>query len=59
MDSWDSFKVYEEVTDEGQPRLGTNWVVTEKVINEEEAVFVTIIPRYLHCEKRCKDAKQK
>ena len=30
-----------------------------EVINEEEAVFVTIIPHYLHCEKRCKDAKQK
>ena len=30
---WDEFKVYEEVKDDGQYKLNTNWVLTEKIIN--------------------------
>ena len=29
--SWDQYQVYEEVKDEGQIRIGTNWVLTEKI----------------------------
>ena len=31
--SWDQYEVYAEVKDEGQTRIGTNWVLTEKVID--------------------------
>ena len=31
LNAWDEYQVYEEVRDEGQTRLGTNWVLTEKV----------------------------
>ena len=41
----DSLKVYEKVTDEGQPRLGTNWVVTEKVINGQAGVKTRLTAR--------------
>ena len=33
LNCWDSFDVHEEILDEGQPRIGTNWVLTEKIIN--------------------------
>ena len=33
LESWDKYEVYEEVNDEGQVRIGTNWVLTEKVLN--------------------------
>ena len=32
FDSWDKYAVYEEVKDEGQVRLDTNWVLTCKVV---------------------------
>ena len=32
IESWDEFAVYEEVVDEGQTRLDTHWVLTEKVV---------------------------
>ena len=35
LDNFDTFDVYEEVADIGQPRLGTNWVCTEKVKDNE------------------------
>ena len=38
FESWDNFNVYTEVPDEGQVRLGTNWVLTEKVVNGERTV---------------------
>ena len=33
--SWDEFQVYEEVIDIGQERLDTNWILIEKVIEDE------------------------
>ena len=33
---WDEYKVYEEVEDKGQTRLGTNWVLVEKVVQIPE-----------------------
>ena len=33
LDLWDRYQVYEEVKDEGQIKLGTNWVLTDKVVN--------------------------
>ena len=35
LESWDYFDVYTEVPDNGQPRIGTNWVLTEKVIDRK------------------------
>ena len=35
LNNFDTFDVYEEVADIGQPRLGTNWVCTEKVKDNE------------------------
>ena len=35
LDNFDTFDVYDEVDDIGQPKLGTNWVCTEKVKNNE------------------------
>ena len=31
---WDKYQVYQEVDDEGEVRLGTNWVLTEKYTNK-------------------------
>lgn len=31
--SWDEYSVYKEVEDNGQIKLGTNWVLTEKCVN--------------------------
>ena len=33
LDKFDENDVYEEVEDEGQPRIGTNWVIQEKQID--------------------------
>ena len=33
--NFDNFDVYEEVEDTGQPRLGTNWVCTEKIKDDK------------------------
>ena len=35
LSRFDEFDVYEEVEDEGQTTLGTNWVLTEKVKNDK------------------------
>ena len=43
--SWDDFQVYEEVEDEGQFKLGTNWVLTEKIINGENGVKARLTVR--------------
>ena len=32
LDSWDQYNVYEEVADVGQVRIGTNWLLTEKLV---------------------------
>ena len=45
LDAWDFFEVYREVPDEGQPRIGTNWVITEKVINGEPGVKARLTVR--------------
>ena len=45
LTSWDTFDVYREVADEGQPRIGTNWVLTEKVINGEPGVKARLTVR--------------
>ena len=33
FESWDNYNVYTEVADTGQIRLGTNWILTEKVVD--------------------------
>ena len=38
LNSWDHYQVYEEVQDDGQKRLGTNWVLTEKIVNGTRTV---------------------
>ena len=43
--AWDEFEVYHEVKDQGQPRLGTNWVLTEKIINGEHGVKARLTVR--------------
>jgi len=45
LDSWDQYDVYQEVKDEGQPRIGTNWVLTEKIINGEHGVKARLTVR--------------
>ena len=39
------FEVYSECIDEGQPRLGTNWVLTEKVTDEGTRVKARLTVR--------------
>ena len=39
------FEVYSECIDEGQPRLGTNWVLTEKVTDEGTKVKARLTVR--------------
>ena len=36
--SWDKFQVYEEVKDRRQTRLGTNWVLTEKIVDGKQTI---------------------
>ena len=36
LSSWDEFEVYQVVEDEGQARLGTNWVLTEKRVDNNK-----------------------
>ena len=43
--AWDDFQVYQEVKDVGQPRIGTNWVLTEKIINGEHGVKARLTVR--------------
>ena len=45
LTSWDDFDVYEEIQDEGQPRLGTNWVLTEKIIDGHHGVKARLTVR--------------
>ena len=45
LDSWDEFRVYDEVKDVGQQTLGTNWILTEKVIDGELAVKARLCVR--------------
>ena len=43
--AWDNYEVYKEVKDQGQPRLGTNWVLTEKIIDGEHGVKARLTVR--------------
>ena len=45
FDSWEKFDVFEEVADVGQPRIGTSWVVTEKLINGVQGVKARLTVR--------------
>ena len=45
LNSWDAFDVYDEVSDNGQPRIGTNWVLTEKSIDGDTAVKARLTVR--------------
>ena len=42
---WDNFDVYDEIVNEGQPKIGTNWVLTEKVINGVSGVKARLTVR--------------
>ena len=35
LEKFNKFAINKKVKDENQPRMGTNWIITEKVINEE------------------------
>ena len=43
LDCWDEFQVYQEVPDEGQQTIGTNWILTEKVIDGKKCLFFCIL----------------
>ena len=45
LSSWDEFEVYEVVKDEGQTRLGTNWVLTEKMVDSKQIVKARLTVR--------------
>ena len=45
LKSWDNFDVYEEIVDEGQSKIGTNWVLTEKIINGVSGVKARLTVR--------------
>ena len=45
LQAWDEFEVYEEVENEGQVKLGTNWVLTEKLKEGERAVKARLTVR--------------
>ena len=45
LSHWDEFGVIEEVVDEGQKTLGTNWILVEKVIDGEMAVKARLCVR--------------
>ncbi len=38
LTSWDHYNVYEEVEDVGQTTVGTNWVLTEKIVDDGRTV---------------------
>ena len=38
LENWKSFKVYSVVPDEGQPRITTTWVITEKIIDNAKTI---------------------
>ena len=43
--AWDEYGVYQEVKDIGQPRIGTNWVLTEKMIKGVHGVKARLTVR--------------
>ena len=43
--AWDNFHVYEEVIDEGQPKIGTNWILTQKVVDGKVVVKARLTAR--------------
>ena len=45
LQKFDSFEVYEEVPVVGQPRLGINWVLTEKVKEDETVVKARLVDK--------------
>ena len=45
LTSWDEFQVYDEVPDTGQDCLGTNWMLTEKVIDGRLSVKARLCVR--------------
>ena len=45
LKSWDNFDVYEEILDEGQPRIATNWVLKEKIIDGVSGVKARLTVR--------------
>ena len=45
LSSWDEFNVVEEVPDEGQPTLGTSWMLIEKVIEGNPGVKARLCVR--------------
>ena len=45
LNSWDDYMVYEEVVDKGQERLGTNWVLTEKLVKGVRTVKARLTVR--------------
>ncbi len=45
LENWKSFDVYEEVLDQGQPRMSTRWVVTEKVNDERKVIKARLVAR--------------
>ena len=45
LSSWDEFEVYEVVEDKGQTRLGTNWVLTEKLVDNKQIVKARLTVR--------------
>ena len=42
---WEDFGVFEEVSDEGQKALRTNWVLVKKIIDSEEGVKARLCVR--------------
>ena len=42
---WKELKVYEEVNDEGQPRIGTCWVITPKIIDGKDSYKARLVCR--------------
>ena len=45
LKNWEDFGVFEEVPDEGQKALGTNWVLVKKIIDSEEGVKARLCVR--------------
>ena len=45
LSCWDQFDVYREIEDIGQPKIGTNWVLTEKVIDNVVGVKARLTVR--------------
>ena len=43
--NWKSFKVFSVVPDEGQPRITTTWVITEKLIDNANTIRARLVAR--------------